>query len=133
MIKFVANEVWAVDAEWISDVPTGRRVYDLGPEVTDLDVLHLMYREGGASEEEPRPYLKTVLCRVVSVAALIRHKDDNNGSVSHRLVSLPRYGAPAMNAHPPRAPFGQGAQPQWVKNQNCRGGTENRGFTLKGL
>jgi predicted PolB exonuclease-like 3'-5' exonuclease len=95
MLKFVANEIWAVDAEWIPDIPTGRRVYDLGPEVTDLDVLHHMYRAGGASEAEPRPYLKTVLCRVVSVAAVIRRKDDS-GSVSHRLASLPRYGAPAM-------------------------------------
>jgi len=95
MIKFVANEVWAVDAEWIPDIPTGRRVYNLGPEVSDLGVLHHMYRAGGASEEEPRPYLKTVLCRVVSVAALIRRKDDN-GRVSHRLAALPRYGAPAM-------------------------------------
>ena len=95
MIKFVANEVWALDVEWIPDVPTGRRVYNLGPEVTDLDVLHHMYRAGGASEEEPQPYLKTVLCRVVSVAALIRRKDDH-GIVSHRLVSLPRYDAPAM-------------------------------------
>jgi predicted PolB exonuclease-like 3'-5' exonuclease len=95
MIKFVADEVWAIDTEWVPDVPTGRRVYDLGPEVTDLDVLHHMFCAGGASEEEPRPYLKTVLCRVVSVAALIRRKGAN-GSVSHRLVTLPRYGAPAI-------------------------------------
>ncbi|HEY7493906.1 MAG TPA: hypothetical protein VIH59_22730 [Candidatus Tectomicrobia bacterium] len=54
-----------------------------------------MFRAGGASEAEPRPYLKTVLCRVVSVAALRRRKG-KNGRVSHGLVSLPRYGAPAM-------------------------------------
>ena len=95
MIKFVADEVWAVDAEWIPDIPTGRRVYNLGPEIPEVDVLHHMYRAGGASETEPQPYLKTVLCRIISVAALIRRKDAQ-GSVSHQLLSLPRYGAPAM-------------------------------------
>jgi predicted PolB exonuclease-like 3'-5' exonuclease len=95
MIKFIADEVWAIDAEWVPDIPTGRRVYDLGPEIPDADVLEHMFQAGGASEENPRPYLKTVLCRVVSVAALVRQKA-KNGAISHRLVALPRYGDPAM-------------------------------------
>lgn len=95
MIRFVADEVWVIDAEWVPDVETGRRVYALGPEISDVEVIEHMFSEGGASEEEPRPYLKTVLCRVVSVAALVRHQD-KSGTVSHQLVSLPRYGDPAM-------------------------------------
>ncbi|MDD3925579.1 MAG: hypothetical protein PHT33_02855 [bacterium] len=95
MFKFIADEVWAIDAEWVPDIPTGRRVYGLGLETPDADVLEHMFQAGGASEENPRPYLKTVLCRVVSVAALVRQKT-KNGDVSHRLVTLPRYGEPAM-------------------------------------
>src|SRR2546426_27622 len=31
-----------------------------------------MWRQGGGTPDEPRPYLKTVLCRVVSVSVVIR-------------------------------------------------------------
>lgn len=95
MIKFIADEVWAIDVEWVPDVPTGRRVYNLGPEVPDGDVLDYMFLKGGASEDNPQPYLKTVLCRVVSVAALVRRKGET-GNASHRLVALPVHGEPVM-------------------------------------
>lgn len=95
MIKFVADEVWAFDAEWIPDVPTGRRVYNLGPEYSQSDVFDYMFAKGGATEEVPRPYLKTVLCRIVSIAALVRRKG-RDGKITHQLLALPAYGQPAM-------------------------------------
>lgn len=88
MLKLLAQEVWAFDAEWVPDPNTGRRVYGAGPEVSDEEVLLQMWNAGGATADDPTPYLKTALCRVVSVSVLIR-KQDETGNVSLKLHSIP--------------------------------------------
>ena len=88
MLRNIPSEVWAFDVEWVPDIASGRRAYDLAPDVDDHAVLDEMWNRGGATEDEPRPYLKTVLCRVVSVAAVIR-KRAQHGDVSLVLHSLP--------------------------------------------
>jgi len=87
MFKRVQDRVWAFDAEWVPDPPTGRPVYGLAGDVADEAVVEEMWRQGGATEEEPRPYLKTVLCRVVSIAAVTRAVE--GGSAQLGLHSLP--------------------------------------------
>jgi predicted PolB exonuclease-like 3'-5' exonuclease len=92
VLKLLAPEVWVFDAEWIPDVDTGRRVLGLAAAdlllgSSDSDVLDAMFKHGGATEENPRPYLKTVLCRIVSIAAVKRTETD--GAVTLSLVSLP--------------------------------------------
>ena len=49
-----------------------------------------MWKTGEATEEEPMPYLKTVLCRVVSIAAVVRKRKDDN-SITLSLTSLPHH------------------------------------------
>ena len=88
MFKTVKNRVWAFDAEWIPDPVAGRLLYDLPDEAPDSDVLSHMWREGGATVEDPTPYLKTVVCRIVSVAAVERLVSDGNTKL--HLLSLPR-------------------------------------------
>ena len=87
MFKRVHSGVWAFDAEWVPDADTGRRVYGLGSSTSDADVVEEMFWRGGATEEEPRPYLKTVLCRLVSISAVARTEED--GAVLLQLHSLP--------------------------------------------
>ncbi len=79
--------LWAFDAEWVPDPATGRRVLDLPKEMPDDEVTDRLWAYGGATEADPRPYLKTILCRVVSVAAVIRTV--KHGEVHHRLYALP--------------------------------------------
>ncbi len=95
MFKTVKNLVWAFDAEWIPDPKAGRLLYDMGEDATDEAVMREMWRRGGATEENPTPYLKTVLCRVVSIVVVQRlaHKD---GRVALNLLTLPR--GPALAA-----------------------------------
>ena len=88
MFKTVKNRVWAFDAEWIPDPLAGKLLYDLPDDMADLDVLNHMWKEGGATEEDPTPYLKTVVCRIVSVAAVDRL--ESGGSTKLHLLSLPR-------------------------------------------
>ena len=88
MFKTVKNRVWAFDAEWIPDPLAGRMLYKLPAEAPDKEVVEVMWQKGGATEEDPTPYLKTVLCRIVSIAAVERHQVKND--VKLHLLSLPR-------------------------------------------
>lgn len=95
MFRTVGREVWSIDAEWVPDVDSGRRAFGLPASMSDEAVLAHMYEEGGATEEEPRPYLRTALCRVVSVAAFIRRREDGE-RVSFELRSIPDLGEGAV-------------------------------------
>ena len=91
MIRSVPAHVWAFDLEWAPDVASGRRAYNLPPDMPDDKVYAAMWAAGGATADEPRPYLKTMLCRVVSMAVVIR-KVDPDDRVSLTLFSLPTGG-----------------------------------------
>jgi len=80
--------LWAFDCEWAPDIAAGRRLYHLPPDVPDDEVLRVMWEEGGATEENPRPFLKTILCRIVSIAMVVRKVPDK-GDPELKIVSLP--------------------------------------------
>ena len=90
MFRSVPDHVWAFDLEWVPDLASGRRAYDLPPDMPDHETYAAMWAKAGATPEEPRPYLKTMLCRVVSLAVVIRKV--HNGNVSLSLFSLPTDG-----------------------------------------
>ena len=90
MIKDVKDRVWAFDVEWIPDPLSGRLVYEIPDSVTSpREIMQVMWERGGATEEDPTPFLKTALCRIVSVAAVQRVRTD--GRVQLNLLSLPRH------------------------------------------
>ncbi len=89
MFKSIGHQVCAFDLEWVPDPQSGRRVYDLPASMPDREVFEVMWQKGGATEEKPRPYLKTALCRVVSVSAVIREQTCK-GEVRLRLTALPK-------------------------------------------
>ena len=88
-------QIWAFDCEWAPDLTAGRRVYRLPPDLPDDEVLRVMWREGGATEENPQPFLKTILCRLVSIAAVVRTATPTQG-VSLKLWSVPALGEPLV-------------------------------------
>lgn len=88
MFKSIFDTVWAFDLEWVPDPVSGRLVYGLPDEMPDADVISAMWAHGGGTPDEPRPYLKTVLCRIVSLAVVAR-KRHADGTVSLKLHSLP--------------------------------------------
>ena len=88
MIKSIADEVWAFDCEWIPDVRAGRLLYHLPEALSDQEVLRVMWEQAGATAEQPQPFLKTVLCRVVSIATVIR-RTAKNGDVHLFLHAIP--------------------------------------------
>lgn len=92
MFRDVKSSVLAFDIEWIPDPESGRTVYGLPEDMGDAEVIDLMWKEGGATEEEPMPFLKTVVSRIVSISMVFR-KCQNDGAVSrlelHSFPSLP--------------------------------------------
>jgi predicted PolB exonuclease-like 3'-5' exonuclease len=88
MFKVMHNKVWVFDVEWVPDPTVGRLVYQLPESLVDEEVMQEMWKKGGATDEDPMPYLKTVLCRVVSIAAVIRTV--KNDEVRLQLLALPR-------------------------------------------
>jgi predicted PolB exonuclease-like 3'-5' exonuclease len=95
LLKAISPKVWAFDVEWVPDPVSGRLVYNLGAEVSDDDVLEEMWKKGGGTTEEPHPYLKTVLCRVVSIAVVTREILEN-GRIDLKLRSWPNPEEPEM-------------------------------------
>lgn len=90
MIKNVKDRVWAFDAEWVPDPLAGRVLYGVPEDVRDpREILQTMWERGGATEENPTPFLKLVQCRVVSIAAVERRRQPD-GDISLNLMSLPR-------------------------------------------
>jgi len=88
MFRAVPDHVWAFDLEWVPDLASGRRAHNLPASAPDDEVYAAMWADAGATPEEPRPYLKTMLCRVVSLAVVMRKVQ--GGSVSLTLFSLPQ-------------------------------------------
>ncbi|MEO1068335.1 MAG: hypothetical protein AAFW95_04350 [Cyanobacteria bacterium J06638_6] len=89
MFKSVSRQVCAFDLEWGPDPASGRRLYGLPRTMADTDVFEVMWEKAGATAEKPRPHLKTALCRVLAVSAVIREVQ-NDGAIALRLTSLPR-------------------------------------------
>jgi hypothetical protein len=87
MYKFIADNVVVFDVEWVPEPASGRRIYRLPDTASEDEVLEVMWREGGATPEDPRPYLKTVMCRIVSIAAVVRKRVRSD--VKLDLISLP--------------------------------------------
>ncbi len=99
MIKSVRERVWAFDLEWVPDPLAGRLLYDVPDSAASpRDVMDVMWREGGASEDDPTPFLKTVLCRIVSIAAVERRAKNEHDEPVLALLSLPKDPANADEA-----------------------------------
>jgi 3'-5' exonuclease len=89
MLRNIPDAVWAFDCEWVPDPARGRLIYELSPESTDEEVVQHMWNDAGADEENPQPFLKLILSRVVSVAVLSRTKN-SSGEALLELHSLPK-------------------------------------------
>lgn len=89
MFKFIADSLLSFDIEWIPDPVSAELLHGVEhnpPYSYEASFLKL-WQEGGATEERPQPYLKTVLCRIVSIAGIFRERTADG--VHLKLFSLP--------------------------------------------
>jgi len=89
MFKSVPNDVFAFDLEWIPDTKAGRALLGLPTSMAEIQVWESMWKAAGATADNPRPFLKTIQSRIVSVAVVSR-KVVGTGPAMVRLTSLPK-------------------------------------------
>lgn len=91
MFKTILPCLFSFDIEWIPDPLSAELLY--GVKVDSLqtveDAFRTLWSESGATPERPQPYLKTILCRIVSLVGILREVEAD-GSVKLDLISLPR-------------------------------------------
>jgi predicted PolB exonuclease-like 3'-5' exonuclease len=94
MLKKLADSVFSFDVEWIPDPKSAEILHNLplvsgpGQEAADsFEALWASARKDGDAPDS-QPYLKTILCRIVSLAGILREKPPG-GTPSLKLISLP--------------------------------------------
>jgi len=90
MIKTILPRLFAFDIEWIPDPDAANRLYgvDVSSRQGIEDAFRKLWAEGGATEENPRPFLKLTVSRIVSLCGIYREVD-NSGKVTLKLVTMP--------------------------------------------
>ena len=87
MFRDVKSRVLAFDIEWVPDPESGKVAYELPKDMPDREVIEFMWEQGGATEEEPMPFLKTVLSKIVSISMVFR-ESDRDGATYKTQASL---------------------------------------------
>jgi len=91
VFKTVQPLLFSFDVEWVPDPIAAARLFNC-PISTSGEREHafkMLWDYGGATEEKPQPYLKTVLCRIVSLSGILREQTPPKNPPKLRLVSLP--------------------------------------------
>ena len=89
MFRDVKSRVLAFDIEWVPDPESGKVAYELPQDMPDREVIEFMWEQGGATEEEPMPFLKTVLSKIVSISMVFRESDKDGATARLKLHSIP--------------------------------------------
>ena len=94
MLKKLADSVFSFDVEWIPDPKSAEILHDLPPSpgpgaeaAHSFEALWASARKEGDAPDS-QPYLKTILCRIVSLAGILREQAPG-GKPSLKLISLP--------------------------------------------
>lgn len=79
------------DLEWVPDANAAQRLFGLDPSVDELTAMEALWKDAGGCEENPRPFIKYLYSRVVSIAFLSRKTVYSDGEriTEFTLNSLP--------------------------------------------
>lgn len=82
------------DLEWVPDAVGAKRLFDLTDETTEIEAMQRLWEHSPKynAETDPRPFLKYMFSRVVSIAFLSRKAIFRNGEpvIDFSLNSLPK-------------------------------------------
>jgi len=89
MFKNIQPRLLSFDIEWTPDPMAADVLYGVkhNPPISTVDAFRRLWKEAGATPDNPRPWIKTMLCRIVTIAGIFR--EEQKGEVSLKLVSLP--------------------------------------------
>lgn len=91
MFRSIQPLLFSFDVEWVPDPLAAARLFNVPIETSGEreSAIYRLWEHGGATEENPRPYLKTVLCRVVSLSGVLREAGEKGKPPRLRLITLP--------------------------------------------
>lgn len=75
-LKKSKPNVWVFDIETIPCADTIRKIYNLG-RIEDAEAIQFAFDKAGATFENPQPFLKTVLQKVVCISTLRRDRTND--------------------------------------------------------
>lgn len=95
MLKYdIHDPAWFFDLEWVPDAAGAIRLFDMPPETTEIEAIEKLWQEtkGYDMETCPRPFVKYLFSRVVSIAFLSRRvvHVDGERHIDFALNSLPK-------------------------------------------
>ena len=91
MIRTIGETVVAFDCEWIPDANAARALFPDAADLPEGELLARLWAHNGATPEDPRPFVRLMQSRVVSVAMLMRSAPKvKGGDPELRLVWLPK-------------------------------------------
>jgi len=88
----IYDKVWFYDLEWVPDADAAKILFDLPEEISEAEAFQALWRHSGATPERPRPFLKYLYSRIVSIAVLMRfvRYDGPEARIEFHLTSLPK-------------------------------------------
>lgn len=88
----IPERVWFFDMEWVPDAEAARRLFTLDEGATEAQAIERLWAEYPAKDGNPRPFLKYLFSRVVSISFLSRLITYVDGElrITFRLQSLPK-------------------------------------------
>lgn len=94
MLKSDIHErTWFFDLEWVPDAAAANKLYNLPDDVTELDAMQKLWETAsGYSDDVPRPFVKYLFSRIVSIAFLSRNVvfRDGEEQIEFGIHSLPK-------------------------------------------
>lgn len=95
MLKSEIHEpTWFFDLEWVPDAAGAIRLFDLAPDTPELSAMERLWQDtpNYDTEKNPRPFVKYLFSRVVSIAFLSRRVVYRDGvrHVEFAINSLPK-------------------------------------------
>lgn len=90
MIRTIGERVIAFDCEWVPDPVSARLLFPEAEGLPEEGLLRVLWQANGATEAEPRPFVRLMQSRVVSVAMLMRTQRAAGSAPELKLVWLPK-------------------------------------------
>jgi predicted PolB exonuclease-like 3'-5' exonuclease len=100
----IHDRVWFFDLEWVPDADAARILLGLPDDIPETDAFEALWRHGGATPERPRPFLKYLYSRIVSIAFLTRYVRYEGPDA---IVDFALHSLPALPANKDEADEGQ--------------------------
>ncbi len=91
MFRTIGSHLFSFDVEWIPDPVAAQRLTGASAGSSGGEIQagwNALWQRGGATAENPQPYLKTILCRIVSICGVYRESTVDGPKL--QLVSLPK-------------------------------------------